>query len=35
VKEKMLNLGINLLHGSEKVAAKEIMSRITLAMSKI
>jgi hypothetical protein len=35
VKEKMLNLGINLLHGSEKVAAKEIMSRIALAMSKV
>ncbi|XP_045805265.1 uncharacterized protein LOC123898368 [Trifolium pratense] len=35
VREKMLNLGINLLRGSEKVAAKELMSRIALAMSKL
>ncbi|MCI22128.1 hypothetical protein A2U01_0043304, partial [Trifolium medium] len=35
VKEKMLNLGINLLRGSEKAAAKELMGRIALAMSKL
>ncbi|GAU49800.1 hypothetical protein TSUD_46160 [Trifolium subterraneum] len=35
VKEKMLNLGINLLRGSEKAAAKKLMSRIALAISKL
>ncbi|CAJ2630221.1 unnamed protein product [Trifolium pratense] len=35
VKETFLNLGINLLHGSEKAAAKELMSRIALAVSKL
>ncbi|CAI8604256.1 unnamed protein product [Vicia faba] len=35
VKEKILKLGICLLHGSEKVAAKELLSRITLAVSKL
>ncbi|CAI8591808.1 unnamed protein product [Vicia faba] len=35
VKEKILKLGICVLHGSEKVAAKELLSRITLAVSKL
>ncbi|XP_058739608.1 protein OBERON 1-like [Vicia villosa] len=35
MKEKILGLGICLLRGSEKPAAKELMSLITLAMSKL
>ncbi|CAI8604675.1 unnamed protein product [Vicia faba] len=35
MKEKILKLGICLLRGSEKATAKELMSRITLAMSKL
>lgn len=35
IKEKMLNLGMCLLCGSQKAAAKELMSRIALAMSKL
>ncbi|CAI8604672.1 unnamed protein product [Vicia faba] len=35
IKEKILKLGICLLRGSEKNAAKELMSRITLAISKL
>ncbi|KAI5400002.1 protein TITANIA [Lathyrus oleraceus] len=35
IKEKILKLGICLLRGSEKVAAKELLSRITSAVSKL
>ncbi|KAL5070089.1 hypothetical protein RYX36_020976 [Vicia faba] len=35
MKEKILKLGICLLRGSEKATAKELISRITLAMSKL
>jgi len=35
IKEKILNLGLCLMCGSEKAAAKDLMGRFALAMSKV